>query len=72
MGRGVVGGTKSKGEWEREGEREKEREGGSGGDRNREGEIRLSGNEVDELAGPRRDLAGQLSIGHGVDTPPSP
>lgn len=28
---------------------------------------------VNELAGPRQDLAGHLSIGHGVDTPsPSP
>lgn len=34
------------------------------------GEIRLSGTRFNELEGPRRDLAGHLSIGHGVDTTP--
>lgn len=40
------------------------------GDHRLAGEIRLSGTRFNELKGPRRDLAGHLSIGHGVDTTP--
>lgn len=53
-----------------------ERDGGgaAGGGRGRigglAGEIRLSGTRFNELEGPRRDLAGHFSIGHGVDTTP--
>lgn len=66
-------GSPEPGDRVREGREAARRERGVGGGDRLAGEIRLSGTGFNELEGPRRDLAGHFSIGHGVDaTPPPP